>query len=879
MGPIIDIIDGKTSRKFLAGFLSILLITSSLLTPWAQANPFTTVTKGPGQELENQEKDGFYNPIHLKDRLAQQQAVVREMKRREERQDYLKRKSLFEVLKNVQEAIQSKFANQEEFEAEMERRRKASAAIFGEGGLFTFVKYADGKKVWFKGGQVAKVENEKIMDAHGRTSIRNMDGMEYNGKGLLTSYQSSLTDPEGHTKTISWHGATYTEDSVAYGGEATPTKKLLTSYVEEITDDRGNKTTVEWKGATYNEKGQLTGYEQTSTDIEGRQTIKQWKDAGYDENGNLTQFNETLTDSFGLKTERRWSGGTYEKNPSFADTEKTPQYQAYLLKGYHEEVTDSRGQTLTKDWQGANYNSFGELTSYRETTQKTVNGKTLTQEVQWSDGQYNERGQLTSNKEQRTGFDGRVETKTWSGGTYDDRGRLLSYDETLTDDENNETRRQWQAGKEGGYDDNDRLLAYDEVTVDPLGNSQRKQWEGAVYDGNGRLSAFTEKTTDPQGNIKIRQWNTDEGGYDAFGEILRFSETLTDDLGNKTSRSWSDAQYDIRGNLIHYKEGVTDLRGSATQKSWDQGIYDELGRLTSYVETRTDADGNLEKTVWSNGRYDAKSRVVGYDENFTNAFGETRSKKWTATASDYDRYGNLLGYSEKIVDENGQSLIRQRQGSAYNKLGQRVRYADSITRTMHALRAPLSELFDSESIDFLSQEHVTVENIVWEGATYDRRNQLIGYKETTHDEAGRVQSKEWEGAYDDKSDLRYFKEKAKDVHGVEIETTWEGLKFDARGRATASQQIQTTNDDPGISYITNTLNRTYDRHGQVAGGLELTTTAGTSQDGRTVYVTRLSEISEALLQEGALTGYKQQTHTIGMTRVVSWKAVRRPAGS
>ena len=207
----------------------------------------------------------------------------------------------------------------------MERRRKASAAIFGEGGLFSYVKYPDGKKVWFKGGQVAKVEGEKVRDAYGNVSTRNMFDMEYNQKGLMVSYKSTVTDSFGHTENIRWYGATYTDDSVAYGGEGERYKKLITEYIEERTDDQGNTTRTHWSGATYNDQDQLASYTQVTTDTKGNKTTKNWSGGTYNNQGQLTAFTEITTDALGLVTTRNWSGATYQKNPSYVNSEKNTQ--------------------------------------------------------------------------------------------------------------------------------------------------------------------------------------------------------------------------------------------------------------------------------------------------------------------------------------------------------------------------------------------------------------------------------------------------------------------------------------------------------------------------------------------------------------------------
>src|SRR5262249_33907569 len=93
-------------KKLLSAGLSLLMGVMPGLIPAAHADPLSTYSSGPGQPLANQEQNGFINPMLLRQKLANQESVVREMKRREERQEYLRIKSLSSVLKNVQQAIQ-----------------------------------------------------------------------------------------------------------------------------------------------------------------------------------------------------------------------------------------------------------------------------------------------------------------------------------------------------------------------------------------------------------------------------------------------------------------------------------------------------------------------------------------------------------------------------------------------------------------------------------------------------------------------------------------------------------------------------------------------------------------------------------------------------
>jgi len=896
---------GKALRKILAAGLSFLLIILSLLTPLAQASPFSTISKGPGEELENQEQNGFFNPFKIRERLQSAQSVVREMRKREERQEYLKRKGLMDVLKNVQDIIRNKIVNQEEFEVEMERRKRASASVFGAGGLFNFVAYADGRKVWFKAGQVSRVENERVRDARGNVSLRNMDDMQYDSKGLLVSYRSEVTDSNGIKKQIYWHGATYTEDSRSYGGEGTPYKKLITGYTEEVTDDKGNTAVMDWRGAAYDENDRLSSYHQTSTDAAGNQTSKFWRDGKYDENSNLTSFRETDTDPFGLKTERAWSGGLYEKNPYYVDQKLTPGQSAYNLVGFHEGMTDSRGQTSSRDWRDGRYNEFGELTSYRENSQKTVEGKVLTQEISWSGGTYDEKGHLLSYHQTKKDWDDQSSDIDWADGQYNERGQLVSYNEKTTDADGNLTQRFWQASRDQEYDSKGRLRSYEEEVVDARGNSTRKSWTADEFDRYGRLLSSTEFDVDSEGNKKERHWSTDSTGYDIYGQVLHYYESTVDAFGYKTERTWENGVYDLMGRLVSYTENYTDERGAAYKTVVEGTIYDYLGRRTSYRQTQTDPDGNIEKTIWSGGVYSIKGYLLGYHEEFTNAFGEIQIKDWLASESYYDSFGSLLGYHELVTGFDGIVTERTRSGCEYDHLGRLTRYEESAFTALvipgpsvipaeagikssgfpietpdKDIRGPalgndglrnLGTSLLSAVQEALPQapERISL-HTVWEGGTYDSNSRLAGYTQRVTDQNGLTQTKTWQGTYNERGDLRTTNEIFTDETGLTRTTEWNGYSFDNRGRAVSSYQIQIYSDELGVAVMTSVAGRAYDRYGQICGGSESAVTAGTTLKGETFNLTQETVIGNAVFADGAVTGFTQNSHTFGSDPALTW---------
>ena len=120
------------------------------------------------------------------------------------------------------------------------------AGQFGQAAEFNYVKYDDGKMIYFIDGLANRILQERILDVHDNVSRRDTVNMKYNTKRLMTDYDARTVDSLGNVSTTEWRNAQYSNDSVYYAGEYTNANKHMISYVQENVDLHGNTTGVTW---------------------------------------------------------------------------------------------------------------------------------------------------------------------------------------------------------------------------------------------------------------------------------------------------------------------------------------------------------------------------------------------------------------------------------------------------------------------------------------------------------------------------------------------------------------------------------------------------------------------------------------------------------
>ncbi|MFH1258653.1 MAG: hypothetical protein ABII74_02365, partial [Elusimicrobiota bacterium] len=807
-----------------------------------------------GRKLrEDQEKSGYLSPGVIKEKSAKQENIIKQKEKLEKGRDRGQEKVRNKV--DGRKAITESKKQAEELISEIDQARRKREGIVGQNSEFNYVKYDDGRTVYFQDNLVSRIEDEKIYDPQGNFKLRRTFGMEYNRKRLMNKYQSETMDWFGNEEKVEWSGGEYTSGSVYYADDETSAEKLLTAYEQKTTDAFGNEQTVNWHDAKYNPERLVVSYQEEETDIFGNQSRKAWSDARYDANKQLVSYREESIDKRGNKSIRIWSGGEYVKNSRY-DENKRDGRGEYLLVGYHEEVTDSLGNQTSRDWQGAEYNEYDQLVKYQEkvtdalASEQVVNWQKGSYDqygrltgyyeekedsrgnlsiVDWSNGVYNRYGQLLNYREVKIDALGNREESQWSGGTYNSRKQLTGYAEKQLDRFGNESHLKWSGGEYNRLGD---LVKYSEESVDILGNSGIKEWSGGVYDRYGQLSGYTEQTTDSLNNLRLvsRQGIA----YDRYGRVVEYQEAENDQLGQDWTRYWEQGKYDRYGQLVSYQEKETDSRGQDSLREWSGGQYNRYGQLVKYQEAETDGLGNIRRRDWGNGEYDCYGRLLSYEERDENEYGVTSRLVWSA--GEYNRYQQLIKYRE-TVEENGMLSRREWTQGVCDRYGRLAGYQE----------------------ERLDGEGNKLEALDWRALEYNRYGQLLARQEKRIDLLGNKAVINWhDGQYNQYGDVVSYREETEDGFGGALSRIWSGGEYDCYGRVAAYHEERVSNLNPGITIKTELSGQSYDRYGQEAGYLKVERTSGWTADGRQVNLVTESKRSGGVIKDNILLGYQEQ---------------------
>jgi len=246
--------DKKMAQKIIGAIivLALLLCLTTLL--WAEDYPAGFLGPGYREYLSEKKQNGYYVTVFTAIDLYQKERVN-------------KRNQIEEILSFASQAapqsangiLTAEYIHKynaynlkrEVAQQRMQREGVASAQV--ESG-FRYLPHSDGKIEYFKDGLLIRVENERVVDAFGNLNIKNTYNMQYNDKRLLKSYESDLTDDLGNTTHLYWHGATYTGDSVFYGGPDTVVNKNILGYYLKQIDPKGNETLIHWNALSYEGK-------------------------------------------------------------------------------------------------------------------------------------------------------------------------------------------------------------------------------------------------------------------------------------------------------------------------------------------------------------------------------------------------------------------------------------------------------------------------------------------------------------------------------------------------------------------------------------------------------------------------------------------------
>ncbi len=263
---------------------------------------------------KDRQESGYFSLNQLEKRERRQEKVIKQQR---EIQKFRERRERVERVERLEKAIfegtldrVTAIGSIREQVLESHRRVLEVASQKSE---FKYIKYDDGRTVYFKDGLASRIENEKVPDAFGYESIRRVYNMTYNKKWLLESYEAETVDQFGKLTREHWQAEGYTEDSVFYATDETNADQFLTNWTVTITDPYDSILTVKYSDAQYTGK-HLTSYHKEITDCCGHITNIEWScnAEDYDSNKNLTKYHEEITDPFDNFTVRDWTG-TYDE--------------------------------------------------------------------------------------------------------------------------------------------------------------------------------------------------------------------------------------------------------------------------------------------------------------------------------------------------------------------------------------------------------------------------------------------------------------------------------------------------------------------------------------------------------------------------------------
>jgi hypothetical protein len=239
--------------------ISTILLPSSVL---AQDYPNYL---GPGHReyLNNKIKEGYTvrEFIYIENRQKERANKIKHIEKVITTTYQANSDFAFGVLQSKSE----KLKNSDELNKAIEESKKQTEQVATAQTEFRYVKYSDGKTVYFKDGLPSSIKNERVVDETGYVSTKNTYNMQYNDKRLLTSYEATLTDNLGNINHIFAYGIRYSPDSVYYADDDTnASKNKMEEFIREI-DSAGNVKLSHWKALNYEGKF-LRAFSQTIED-------------------------------------------------------------------------------------------------------------------------------------------------------------------------------------------------------------------------------------------------------------------------------------------------------------------------------------------------------------------------------------------------------------------------------------------------------------------------------------------------------------------------------------------------------------------------------------------------------------------------------------
>ncbi|MBK8869822.1 MAG: hypothetical protein IPN19_01940 [Elusimicrobia bacterium] len=787
-----------------------------------------------------------------------------------------------------------------------------------------------------KFGRLESWLEEVVEDsAKGLSTTTRVDATTHNNLGQMTDQRRTTT-----TQSRADDGATHLVTTVQNRNAITYNNwsqiNGFTDAVENLTLGTNSVTLRSVTG--YNRLGQALNYKETVTrsaqagGVDMSETRKVDRtDQQYDTQGRLAGWMETRNSDAtpDLIETVTWAGAL-----NYDD-----QTDSYIQTTHR--TGPNLDQTVTVNYSGAVYNSLGQITTYRQTTEDTASPE-MDETLTWSQGTYNDFGQLTGSyaATDRGSTDGTIsiqKTVDQADLKYDREGRQNTWVETRTDNrkpDETETVTRTGTDYEGeqvtgysersdldngviretilsgvGYDNRFRRDSYVEGVTTRAPGYDLTQTSGrtkTIFNDLGQLIEYeeTRNGTDRPGITRAIKWT--DGTYDDQGRSKGYTETVdTTGVGinHKVETMRAGTTYDPKGQPASYTETVNDFTASPdleTTTAWSAKGHDNRGRVTAQIETinRVQRSNGALLSEDKSDRYDVvfdrRGRIAEYKDKRKSSDAPDLETISTFSQASFDPVGLLLGSLETRKEwtpgDNGVSLLREETdqvGRTYDERG-RVK-----SETHHQFQTtPVSALETLKSktgitYGFLGQAQTWLETVDKKGEKLDTRTTATRTA-TTYDTAEReIGSEE---TVEDSSEP-----------GLKNITLTTNTVFDSLGRLLRQKKTNTKSSkkDNGSSYSIETIldkeNLAYEGWGKQVGSKEtlenksLKTTAVTDRSGSTYNnlgqvkgytekVTRTAEIGGVNAKEVRDNVRTDQSYDVG-GRLVHWGETRKSDGT
>jgi len=324
----------KTALKLASLALSIIFsLTPALVL--AEDYPSGYMSGGYRNYLNGKAQNGYFVEVFANMDMRQQERVDKrnEIEKMVDLSYKAGTQSANAVLAATGQTRYNADALNQEINAQNQHRSKIASTEVASG--FNYLPHSDGRVDYFKDGLLVRTENERVVDQFGNLNIKNTYNIQYNERRLMVSYQASILDNLGNTSYQNWYGATYSGDSVFYGGNDTVANKNVMDYYLEEIDSAGNVRLTHWSALSY--EGKL-----------------------------VRAFHQRVEDSvYGISDFTRSDIQYLNDNPEY-------------VSSYHEEGVGTNGLNYTLDRTNVQYNDLGQLCGYHEVMYTTQVDGTVT---------------------------------------------------------------------------------------------------------------------------------------------------------------------------------------------------------------------------------------------------------------------------------------------------------------------------------------------------------------------------------------------------------------------------------------------------------------------------------------------------------------------